>query len=169
MAKMAKRGILCDSIYAIHDVIKIPRTEGQEGKTQALEFPAHDNAKAVIERHPAMSSQHHPDGCLPGQNGTAKNWQTCWRHTPTGAAPPDQRTQPTSKPMTPLPWPPPAPPGNNAGALCSQIVNLQAGYVSSHTSLSCAEFFTRDAYALVSHHNTVFDPDMLTDAETSAG
>jgi len=59
--------------------------------------------------------------------------------------------------------------GNNTGAQYSQIVNLPARYVYSHTSTPCAEFFTPDAYAQDSQHDTDFDPDMLTDEETSTG
>jgi len=64
---------------------------------------------------------------------------------------------------------PSAPPGNSAGAQCSQIVNLPADHMYSHTSLRCAECFTLDAYAEDSQNHTDVDPDMLTDEETSTG
>jgi len=64
---------------------------------------------------------------------------------------------------------PPAPTGNSSGAQQAQIVNLPAGYAYSHTSLPCAEFLTLDASAQDSHHDTDFDPDMLTDEGTSTG
>jgi len=37
----------------------------------------------------------------------------------------------------------------------------------SHSSLPCAELYTLDVYAQESQHDTDFDPDILTDKETS--
>jgi len=70
---------------------------------------------------------------------------------------------------TPLPGTPPAPPNNIARALCSQIVDVLAGYAYSHTSLPCAELCTLDSYTQDSQHNADFDPDILTDEGTSTG
>jgi len=64
---------------------------------------------------------------------------------------------------------PPAPTSNKSRAQSSQINNLPAGYVYSHTLVPCAEFFTFNAYAQDSQHDTDFDPDMLTDEGTSTG
>jgi len=63
----------------------------------------------------------------------------------------------------------PDPPGNDSGAQHSQIVNLLAGYTYWHTSLPSAEFFTLDASAQDSQHDTDCDPEMLTDEGTSTG
>jgi len=63
----------------------------------------------------------------------------------------------------------PVPPSNNAGVQASEILNLPAGYVYSHTSPPCAEFSNHDANAQDSQHDTDFDPDMLTDKGTSTG
>jgi len=71
--------------------------------------------------------------------------------------------------MPPLPGTPAALPGNNAGAQCSQILNLPAGYVYSHRFLPGADSPTPDGYAQDSPHNTNFDPDMLTDEGTCTG
>jgi len=46
---------------------------------------------------------------------------------------------------------------------------MLAGYAYSHTSLTCAEFCTPDAYAQENQHNTDFDPDMLSNEGTSTG
>ena len=71
--------------------------------------------------------------------------------------------------MPPLPRTPPAPPCNNAGAQSSQLVNVPAEYMYSHTSLHCAELFTLYSYAHNRQHDTDFNPDMMTDAGTSTG
>jgi hypothetical protein len=65
--------------------------------------------------------------------------------------------------MSPLPCTPTTLTSNHSRAQLSEIINLLAGYVYSHTSLCCAEFFTLDVSAQDSQHNTNFDPDMLTD------
>jgi len=71
--------------------------------------------------------------------------------------------------MPPLLGIPPAPTGYNSGAQLSQIVNLPAGYAYAHTSLPWAEYCTLNVSAQDSQHDTDFDPDMLTDEETSPG
>jgi len=130
---------------------------------------------AAIERHTTMLCQNYTDGCLSCQNGTAKNSQTRWRRKETGASLPDRSTQPTSEPTSPLPstptrpGTPPVPPGYNAGAQHSQLVQFPARSMNSHTSVHSAEFFTLDAYAQDSQHDTDFDPDMLAEEGTSTG
>jgi len=44
-----------------------------------------------------------------------------------------------------------------------------AGYAYSQTSLPCAIFYTLDASAQDSQHDTDFDPNMLNDEGTSTG
>jgi hypothetical protein len=116
--------------------------------------------KAAIQRHPAMLRHNQMSGCLPCQNGTAKNPQTRWRPKGTGAPPPARRSVQTPEPTPPQPGTPPAPTGNTSGAQPSEIINLPAGYTYSHTALPCAEFFEDDE---PTEHDTDFDPDMLND------
>jgi len=199
MAKMAKGEISCAMIEEKQYLVKIPYAEVWEDKKQDVKFPEHKTVKAAIERHPAMLRQNQTDVFLPCHNGTANNLPTRWRQKGTGAPPSNRRRQMTQKPTlllsgTPAPpWmpappgtpPPPgkpasprtpappgtptAPPGSNAGAQCSQIFNVPAGDVHSHTSLPCAEWFTLDSYAQDSHDDTDFDPDILSDEGISTG
>jgi hypothetical protein len=76
MAKMAKGGISRAAIEETQQLIKKPRAEVREEKKRGVEFPGHNKVKAAIERHPAMFRENHTDGCLPCQNGTAKNPET---------------------------------------------------------------------------------------------
>jgi len=177
MAKMAKGGFSLAAVEETQYLIKKSRAEVREEKKRGVEFPGHNKVKAAIARHPAMLLQNQTPGCLPHQNGTAKNPQTCWRQKGTGAPPPNRRRQqnpeptatPTPEPTSPLPRTPLASSGNTSGDQCLEITNLPAGYTYSHTSLPCAESFTLDASAQESEHDTVFDPDMLPDEETSTG
>jgi len=116
--------------------------------------------KAAIQRHPAMLRHNQTSGCLPCQNGTAKNPQTCWKHKGTGAPSPARCRVRTPEPTPPPPSTPPAPTGNTSGARPSEIVNLPAGYTYSHTAHPWAEFSEDDQDT---KHDTDFDPDMLTD------
>ena len=150
-------------------LIKKPRTKVREEMKLGVEFPGPKEVKAAMERHRAMLCQNQMAQCLLCQNGTAKNPQTRWRRKGTGAPPPDRRRQPTPEAMPPLPETPPAPTGNSSRAQQAQIVNLPARYAYSHRSLPWAEFFTLDACAQDSQHDTDFDPDMLTDEGTSTG
>jgi len=65
MAKMAKGGFRCTAIEETQQLIKKPRAEVREEKTQGVECPGHNKVKAVIERHPAMVRENQTDGCLP--------------------------------------------------------------------------------------------------------
>jgi hypothetical protein len=75
----------------------------------------------------------------------------------------------TPESMAPLPGTPPASTGKSSGAQSLKIINLQAGYVFSHTSLPCAESFTLDIFAQDNGQDADFDPDLLSDAGTSTG
>jgi len=141
-------------------LIKKPRAEVREEKTRGVEFPGHKKVKAAIQRHPEMLRHNQTPGCLPCQNGTAKNLQTRWRRKRTGAAPPARRRVRTPEPTPLSPGMPPAPTGITSGAKPSEIVNLPAGYTYSLTALPCAEFFEDDEDT---KHDTDFDPAMLTD------
>jgi len=160
MAKMAKEGFLRAAIEETKYLIKKPRAEVREEKKRGVEFPGHKKVKAAIQRHPAMLHHDQTSGCIPCQNATAKNPQTRWRRKGTGAPPPARCRVRTREPTSPPPGTPPAPIGNTSGAQPSEIVNLPARCMYSHTALPCAEFFEDDEDT---KHDTDFDPDMLTD------
>jgi len=107
LAKRAKGGFLRTTIDETQQLFKKPRAEVPEEKQRGVEFPGHKKVKAAIERHPAMVYKNHMAGCLPCQNGTAKNPQTRWRCKETAAHPPE--------PAAPPPGMPPAPPGDIDG------------------------------------------------------
>jgi hypothetical protein len=87
MAKMAKEGFLRAAIEETKYLIKKPRCEAPEEKKRGAEIDGHKTVKAAIQRHPAMLRQIHTSGVLTCQNGTAKNTQTHWRRTGSGAPP----------------------------------------------------------------------------------
>jgi len=169
VATMAKEGFSRTAIEETQFLFKKPRAEVREEKKRGVEFPGHRQEKAGIEKNPAMLRQNQMAGCIPCRNAMPKNPQTRWRPKGTGAPPPDRRRQPTPEETPPLPETPPTQTGNSSGAQRAQIINLPAGYAYSPTSPPCAEFFTLDASAQDSQHNTDFDPDMLTDEGTSTG
>jgi len=159
MAKMAKEGFSRAAIEETKYLIKKPRAKVREEKKRGVEFPGHKKVKTAIQRHPAMLRQNQTSGCLPCQNGTAKNPQTRWRRKGTGTPPPDRRRERTPEPTPPLPGTPPSPTANTSEVQPSQIVNLPARYTYSHRALPFAEFFDDEE----TEHDTDFDPDMLTD------
>ena len=116
MGKMAKEGFLRAAIEETKYLVKNPRAQVQEEKKWGVEFPGQKMERAVIERPQDMLRQNHTSGCLPCQNGTTMNLQTCCRCKGTGAPSPDQCRQPTPEPTPPLPGTPPAPTGNTSGA-----------------------------------------------------
>ena len=140
MANMGKRGFSRTAIDETQYLIKKPRAEVGEEMKRSVEFPGQEKLNPVRERHPAVLRQSHTAGCLPCQNGTVNNLQTCWCQKRAGAPPPNRRRQPTPEPTSLQPGTPPALTGHTSGAQRFQIVNLPAGYGYSHTSLPCAEF-----------------------------
>ena len=98
MAKMAKGGFSRAAVEETQYLIKKPLAEVREEKKRGVEFPGHNKVKAAIARHPAMLRQNQTPGCLPCQNGTAKNPQTRWRRKGTGAPPPNRRRQQNPEP-----------------------------------------------------------------------
>jgi len=116
MAKMAKEGFLCAAIEETKYLIKEPRAEVREEMKRSVEFPGHKKVKAAIQRHLAMLCQNQKSGCLPCQNGTAKNPQTRWTHKETAAPPPARHRERIPEPTPPLPGMPPAPTSNTSGA-----------------------------------------------------
>jgi hypothetical protein len=160
MAKMAKEGISRAVLEETKYLIKKPRAEFREEMKWDVQFPGHKKVKAAIQRHPAMLCYKQKSGCLPCQNGTAQNLQTCWRAKGSGAPPPARRRVRTPQLTPPQPCTPPAPISNTSGAQLSDIVNLPAGYTSSYTALPFAELFEDDEDT---EHDTDFAQDMLTD------
>ena len=88
MAKMAKEGFSYTAIEETPQLMKKPSVEVQEEKKRGIVFPRYNKVEAAIERHSAMVRVNQTDGCLPCQNGIAKNPQTLWRHKGPGAPPP---------------------------------------------------------------------------------
>jgi len=116
MPKMAKAGFLCTAMAEMEYWMMKCCTEVREERMRGVEFPGHRIVKAMIERHLAMVHQNQMDGCLPCQNGMAKNMQTRWRSKGTGALTPFRCRQPTPEPTPPAPGKPPPPSGDNAEA-----------------------------------------------------
>jgi len=77
LAKMAKEGFSRAAIEETKYLIKKPRTEVGAEKKRGVEFPGHKRVKAAIQRHLAMLRHNQTSGCLPCQNGTSRNPQTC--------------------------------------------------------------------------------------------
>jgi hypothetical protein len=160
LAKMAQEGFSRTAIEETKYFIKKPRAEVRGEMKRGLEFPVPTKVKAAIQRQPAMLPQNQTSGCLPCQNGTAKNPQTCWRYKGTGAPPPARRRKWISEPTAPSTRTPPTPTGNTSGTQLAEIVNFPAGYSYSDIVVLCVESFEDDE---ATEHATEFDPDMLTD------
>jgi len=169
MAKMAKGRYWHTAIEETQFLIKKPQAEVREDKKRGVQFPGRENRKAAMERHPAILWENQTVGFLPCQNGAKWNPQTHWGRKGTGAPPPERLSQPTPE-STPHPSEtPPVPPSNNEAAHLSEIEGVPPGYVYIHTPLPSARFFNQDAYAKDRKRENDFDPDLLTDEETSAG
>jgi len=63
----------------------------------------------------------------------------------------------------------PVPPSDNEVVDLSEIEGVPPGYVYIHTPLPSAQFFNHDASAKDCKCGKDFDPDLLTDEETSTG
>jgi len=64
---------------------------------------------------------------------------------------------------------PHVPTADNEAAHLSEIEGVPPGYAYIHTPLPGAQFFNYDAYAKDYKRDKDFDPDLLTDEETSSG
>jgi len=159
MAKMAKEGFSRAAIEETKYLIKKSCGEVREVMKWGVEFPGHNQVKTAIKRRPAKLYQNQTSGCLPCQNGTAKNPQTRWRRNGTVAPPPDRHRERTPELTPPLPGMPPAPTGNTSTGQPSQIFHLTARYTYPNTALPCTEFFHDED----TEHDTDFDPHMVTD------
>jgi hypothetical protein len=145
MAKMAKGGFSHAAIEETQQLMKKPRAEVRKEKKQGVEFPGHQNVKAAIERHPAMVYRNQTDGCLPSQNGTAKNPQTRWRRKGTAAPPPELVAH---RPRTPPPpGMPRAPHGDHDGHESYEIEGMPSLCVYIHSSHPNTPFVNHNAYA----------------------
>jgi len=137
MAKMAKGGFSRAAIEEMQQLIKKPHAEVREEKKRGVEFPGHNKVKAAIERHQAMVQENQTDGCLPCQNGTAKNRMTCWRRKRKGAPPPRR--------VPPRPESPPVPCDDDES---SETEGTPPAYVCIHTLLPNARFSPRIVCAM---------------------
>jgi len=137
MAKMAKGGISRAAIEETQQLIKKPHTKVREEKKRGVEFPGYNKVNAAIERHKAMVCENQTDGCLPWQNGTAKNPETRWRRKGKGAPPPRR--------ALPRPESPPVPADDDER---SEKAGMPPAYVYIHTSLPNTRFLPRIACAI---------------------
>jgi len=80
----------CETQY----VMKEPHAEVREEKKLSIVLPGHIKLEAAIERSLAMVHENLLDGCLPCQNGTAKNLHTHSRCNRTGGLPPNRTPSP---------------------------------------------------------------------------
>jgi len=160
MAKMAKEGFSHAAIEETQQLIKKPHSEDREEKKRGVVCPWHYKVKAATERDPAMIYQNHIDGCLPCQNGTAQNPQTCWRRNTT-CAPPAEPAAPLPG-TPPLPAMPPAPPGDTEGNESYEIEGMPSSWVYIHCPHSNTQFFNHNAYAKNCKLNTDYIPDLLS-------
>jgi len=108
MAKVDKGGFSRSTMEGTNQHITKRRGDVREEMKRGVKFPRYQKVKAAIDRHPAIVEENQWDGCLPCQNGTAKNLETRWRCKGMGAPLPEQ--------APPLPGMPSAPPGGNGGA-----------------------------------------------------
>jgi hypothetical protein len=133
MAKMAKGAFSRTAIEERQQLIKKHHAEVREEKKPRAEFPGHNKVKALIERHPAMVCENQMDGCLPCQNGTAKNPETHWRCKGKGAPPP--RWSPRRPESPPVP----------SDAESSETEGMPPAYVYIHTGHPNGRFLARTA------------------------
>jgi len=139
----------------------------QKQNMQGVEFPAYKHVKAAMEIPWAMVRKNQMNVCLPCQNGTAQNQQTCRRKKGIGAPQPDQPRGPTSEHMPCPPGLPPVPPSDNEGAHDSEIEGVPCRYVYIHTPLCSTQYFNLDTYDENSKNDKDSIPDLLTDDRTS--
>jgi len=175
MAKMAKEGFSRTTIEVMQYLTKKPRAEVREEKKRGVEFPGHKKVKAAMERPPAMIHQNDTDGCLSGQNCTARNPRTRWRRKGPGTPPPVRRRHLTpdsrpSLPRTPSPLrKPPGPSRPIQDTQQSRTDHLPAANADSCVSLPKTQPVNLDALAEDSILDEDFDPELLTDERTSCG
>jgi len=160
MAKIAKGRFSWATVEEMQQLIKKPRAEVREEKKRGVEFPGHRKVKATMERHPAMVYKNHTAGCLPCQNGTAKNPQTRWRRKGT-AAPPPEPAAPLPGRQSP-PGTPPAPPRDTEGNESYEIDGMPSRCVYMHSPLPITQLFNHNAFAKDSKPDNDYTPDLLS-------
>jgi hypothetical protein len=159
MAKMANCGFSLAAILVRQQLIKKPRAEVQEEKKRRVEFPVHQNMRAPKDRLRAIVYKHHTAGCLPCNNGTARNPQTCLRGKETASPPPE--------PAAPPPRMPPAPPGDADANESYEIEGMPSRCVYMHSPLPNTQIFNHNAYAKESKHDKDLIPDLLSTLSAS--
>jgi len=160
MPKMAEGGFSRAAILETQQLINTPCTKVREEQTWGVEFPGHKKVNAVLERHPAIVYKNHTAGCLPCQNGTAKNPQTHWRCKGMAAPPPDLAAPPPESP--PPPGTPPAPPGDTDGNESYELEGMPSKCVYLHSPLPNTQILNHNAYAKDSKCDKDFIPDLLS-------
>jgi len=145
MAKIATGWFSCAAIEETQQLMKKCCAKVQEEKKWGVRIPGHHKVKVAIESHPAMVYKNQIDRCLPCQNGTAKNPQTCWRRKGAAAPPPDLAASPPGRP-------PPlgaqhAPQGEIDGYESQEIQGIPTLSVYIHSSHPNSPFFNHNAYA----------------------
>jgi len=159
METMAKGGFSRAAVQETQQLIKKPRAEVREEKKRGVEFPGHKKVKATMERHPAMVYNNHMAGCLPYQNGTAKNPLTRWRRKGTTARPPALAAPLPGRPSSP--GTPPASQGDTEGNESYEIEGMPSRCVYMHSPHQNTQFFNHDAFAKDSKRDNPFIPDLL--------
>jgi len=154
MAKIAKGVFSGAAIKETKQLIKQPRADVREEKKRAVKFSGHQKVKAALERLPAMVYTNHTAGCLPCQNGTAKNHVIRWRSKGTATPPP--------KLVAPLPGMPPAPAGDTEGNERYVIEGMPSRCVYMHSPLPNTQFFFHNAIAKDSKRDKDVIPDLLS-------
>jgi len=91
MVKTAEGVFSHGAVVETQFLMMMPRTVAQEETKRGVDLPWHKKVKTKIERYLAMLPQNHTAGSLLCHNGTAKNLQTQWRCTGTGAPPTNRR------------------------------------------------------------------------------
>ena len=157
---MAKGGLSSAANKKTQQLIKKPRAKVQKEMKQGVEFPEHKKVNAAMERHPVMVYKNHKAGCLPCQNGIAKNPQTCWRSKGTTAHPPEPGTPLPRRPSPP--GMPPAPPGHTEGNESNEIEGMPSRFVYMHSPLPNTQFFNHNVFAKNSKCDKDFIPDLLS-------
>lgn len=76
---------------------------------------------------------------------------------------------PVPKPVPPLAYMPPVPPGDDEGAQSSEIHSVPPRYVYIHIHSPNAQFFNLDVHTKNCKYNKDLTPDLLTDTEVSIG
>jgi len=178
---MPQGGFSHATIEETQYLIKKPRAEVRKEKKRGVEFPGHKKVNSAMESYPAVIRQNQWDGCLPRQDGIARNPHTRCKHKGMGAPPPVRRRHQTPNPplstagtpsppgMPSPPGKPPAPPGPTQGTQISHTDNLPAANVDSRVSLPKTQGVSLDAFAEDSLKDDDSDPELLTEERASCG